>query len=91
MQVPVQVPVEQLSREGLRAGTLHSRGTALVLRHEGLARHHLRQDPNGGMSHQNIVMSKNEQTWDPNAGDRSNGGDGTGETLSRDAHRWQDG
>ena len=33
------------NREGLRAWPLHSRGTALVLRHEGLARHHHGHDP----------------------------------------------
>ena len=39
---PHHTQEESSNREGLRAGTLHSRGTALVLRHEGLARHHLR-------------------------------------------------
>ena len=65
------------------------RGTAFVLRHEGLARHYLRQEPNGGMSHQNIVMSI-EQIWAPNTGDKSNRGDGTGETLASDAKGWVD-
>mgnify|MGYP003684700691 CR=1 FL=1 len=45
-------PEGHSTREGLRAGTLHSRGTALALRREGLARRHLRHDPIGGMSHQ---------------------------------------
>jgi len=42
------------NREGLRAWPLHSRGTALVPRHEGLARHHHGHDPHEGMSIQRM-------------------------------------
>ena len=37
------------TREGPRAGTLHGRGTALAPRREGLARHHQRHSPSGGL------------------------------------------
>ena len=76
-------------REGPRAWTLHSRGTALALRREGLARHHLRQSPNGEMSHQNMGLNM-EQLWTPKKGDKRDSGDGKEGMSSSEAEGWVD-
>ena len=68
------------NREGLRAWPLHSRDTApLVLRHEGLARHHQVHDPHEGMSIQCNAIGI-EQRWTPRKGARGNKGDNRGGT-----------
>ena len=82
-------PKGRSHRVGPRAGTLHSRDTALALRREGLARHHLRHDPIGGMSNQNAHWNTG-QLWTPNKGVRGNKEDYTGETPPRDAERRED-
>jgi len=69
-------PVGRSIREGLRAWTLHSRGTALALRREVPARHQDSQNPKGGMTYQNMGPNM-EQMWTPWRGAKDSTGEGT--------------